>query len=148
MALRDWSASGALRRHVTSAREIQDLIRVVERDLKDATIPTVSTDRRFATAYNAALQLATIVLHAGGFRTSGAAHHWVTIRALPEILGPSARNRADFLDVCRSKRNSADYDRAGGITEQEVEDLLLEVREFHQDVVSWLRAHHPRLSRS
>ena len=48
-----------------------DLLRIVDRDLKDASILELSADRRFVTAYNAALRLATIVLRASGYRTPG-----------------------------------------------------------------------------
>lgn len=40
-------ADGRLRRHRTSAREIADLLGVVERNLADASVEAVSTDRRF-----------------------------------------------------------------------------------------------------
>lgn len=54
---------------------MDDLLRVADRDLADAEIPQLSSDRRFATAYNAALQMATIALYAAGFRACGAGHH-------------------------------------------------------------------------
>ena len=79
---------GRIRPHKTSVKEIADLLRVVDRDLADAAIPQLSTDRRFATAYNAALQLATIALYASGYRVSGSGHHWATFHVLPEIIGP------------------------------------------------------------
>jgi hypothetical protein len=60
MNLAELSAEGRLRPHHTSPKEVADLLRVVDRDLADAGIAQLSTDRRFATAYNAALQLATI----------------------------------------------------------------------------------------
>jgi hypothetical protein len=62
---------------------VADLLGVVDRDLADAEIPQLSTDRRFATACNAALQMATIALYAAGFRAFGAGHHWATFHALP-----------------------------------------------------------------
>jgi hypothetical protein len=71
MSLQSLLAEGKLRRHRTSAKEIADLLRVVDRDLADAAIAQTSADRRFATAYNAALALATVVLHAAGYRSAG-----------------------------------------------------------------------------
>jgi len=44
---------------------------VIERGLADAAVPALSADRRFATAYNAALQAATMVIACAGYRTSG-----------------------------------------------------------------------------
>ena len=145
MTLKELSAESRLRKHTTSPREIADLLRVVDRDMADACILQLSTDRRFATAYNAALQLATIVLHAAGYQASGAGHHWTTLHVLPEILGPRAVSRTDYLDGCRTKRNVTDYDRAGEISTAEVAEILKEVDAFRSDVLAWLRARHPSL---
>lgn len=41
--------------HQTSVQEIAELQRLIVRDLADASIPALSEDRRFATAYAAAL---------------------------------------------------------------------------------------------
>jgi len=145
MSLRDWLSDGRLRRHQTSPTEIADLFRVVDRDLADAGVPGLSSDRRFATAYNAALQLATIVVRAAGYRPSGVGHHWMTFQLLLDILGPGEQDRVDYLDSCRQKRNVAAYDRAGLVSESEVSELLHEVRGFRSAVVAWLRRGHPEL---
>lgn len=145
MSLAELSAEGRLRPHQTSPKEVADLLRVVDRDLADAGIAQLSTDRRFATAYNAALQLATIALHAAGYRAAGAGHHWVTLHALPAIVGPQAQARTDYLDSCRAKRNVTDYDRAGEISTQEAEELVEEVRAFRSDLLAWLERCHPGL---
>jgi hypothetical protein len=63
MTLNQLLADGKLVKHRTSRQEIASLLKVVERDIADASIKTVSSDRRFAIAYNAALQLATIALY-------------------------------------------------------------------------------------
>ena len=72
---------------VSQRSAVRSLFRVAERDLADASIAALSEDRRFATAYNAALQLATIALRAEGYRTRGVGHHRTTIMALPLIVG-------------------------------------------------------------
>lgn len=144
-SLRDWLAEGALRPHSTSAREIADLLRVVERDLADAAVAGLSTDRRFAIAYNAILQMATIILRVKGYRTAGAAHHWVTIHVLPEILGEGQEERADYFDACRRKRNTADYDAAGRISAADAVEIVAEAERFKEFVLRWLRAERPDL---
>jgi hypothetical protein len=48
--------SNSVHRHTASRQELSDIRRLVARDLADAAIPALSEDRRFATAYNAALQ--------------------------------------------------------------------------------------------
>lgn len=145
MRLKKLLAEGQLRKHKTSSREIEELLAVVERDLDDANQLGLSLDRRFATAYNAALQLATIALHATAYRTVGHGHHWATLHVLPEIMGRKAEERRNYLDACRTKRNVADYDRAGEISEVEVAEILDEVRSFRSDLLEWLRTCHPRL---
>jgi len=71
MNLKRWLDDRSLRPHEPSVQEMADLLRIVDRDLKDASILELSADRRFVTAYNAALRLATIVLRASGYRTPG-----------------------------------------------------------------------------
>jgi hypothetical protein len=53
-------AANRVKPHKTSRQELDGLRAVVQRDLKDAAIEGLSEDRRFATAYNAVLQLATM----------------------------------------------------------------------------------------
>lgn len=145
MTLEELLAERRLRPHQTSPKEVADLLRVVARDLADAEVPQISADRRFATAYNATLQLATIALHAAGYRAAGAGHHWITLHVLPQIMGPQAQVRADYLDNCRSKRNITDYDRAGEVSTQEAEEILVETRNFRSELLAWLKQHYPTL---
>lgn len=145
MTLKNLLAEGRIRPHRSSAKEVADLLRVADRDLADAEIPQLSSDRRFATAYNAALQMAIIALYAAGFRAFGGGHHWATFQALPDIMGAQAQSRADYLDSCRSKRNVTDYDRVGEISQREVEEVLAEARAFREDLLDWLKKNHPAL---
>jgi len=71
MTLKQLLADGKLVKHRTSRQEIASLLKVVERDITDASIEAVSADRRFAIAYNAALQLATIVLYCKSYKAVG-----------------------------------------------------------------------------
>ena len=145
MPLKDLLADRSIRPHKTSAQEVADLLHVVERDLADAEIEELSPDRRFATAYNAALQLATIALHAAGYRAAGPGHHRAAFHVLPEIMGAETQARATYLDKCRLKRNVTDYDRAGEISEREVEEILAETRAFREKLLAWLKKRHPAL---
>lgn len=139
-------AEGRLREHRTSAREIADLMGLVERNLADASVDAISADRRFAIAYEAALQLATITLYFNGYETYGAGHHFTTFQALRETMGNAGRGYAEYFEMCRSKRKVASYDRAGEISETEVESLFEEVRAFKGEVLAWLNKHHPGLA--
>ncbi len=147
MILKKWINEGRIQRHSTNKIEVENLFKLVDRDLKDSKIKQLSTDRRFATAYNAALQLATIVLHAAGYRVKSNAggHHWITILSFPEVMNISQRKRANYFDACRAKRNVTDYDRVGEISESDLKELLHEVADFRKDVISWLLEYHPIL---
>ena len=134
MSLDDLQKQGRLRSHRTSREEIGSLLAIVERDLEDASVTLISSDRRFATAYNAALQLATIVLYCHGYRTRGGGHHATIFAALQETQLPELSAYSGYFDSCRSKRNVMDYDRAGEITEIEKEALLQEASIFSRVV--------------
>ena len=58
--------SNRVHRHTTSPQELTEIRRLVARDLADAAIPALSDDRRFATAYNAALQTAKMAIPYAG----------------------------------------------------------------------------------
>ena len=131
-----------IRPHRTSRREIEDLRAVVERDLQDAKIEALSADRRFATAYNAALQLGKIVLACAGYRVAGPAHHQTTFEALEVAMGPSISAMTAYFDTCRRKRNQVDYDFAHASTETEAAELIQKAEEFYALVEKWIRKHH------
>jgi hypothetical protein len=142
-----WLDAGSLRRHRTSRREVADLLAVAQRDLGDARVNALSLDRRFATAYSAALQLATIVLAASGFRAAAQrGHHVVTWQALPELMGAEVGETAVYFDSCRTLRNRSDYDRVGVVSQAEVDEVLRETDAFRRQVIDWLTREHPRLA--
>lgn len=144
MSLEDLYNQGRLKKHKTSAKEIKDLLQVIDRDLKDAEIKGLSADRRFAIAYNAALQLATITLYCRGYRPFGLGHHFTVFQAMKESMGDDYADLADYFDACRVKRNVTDYDRAGGISEVEADELLKEASQFREIIVNWLKSYYPR----
>jgi hypothetical protein len=148
MDLQQWLAEGSVKVHDPSRLEIGRLLAVAARDLKDASSKGISVDRRFATAYAAALQLATVVLRASGYRASSSAggHHWRTISLLPALMGAQQQSRRLYLDSCRRARNEADYDRIGVVSESELLELLEDTLEFRNEVLAWLSTEHPDLA--
>ena len=64
---------------------------------------------------------------------------------MPLILGEDRKKDAQYLDACRSKRNIAEYDRVGVVTEKESDELIEFVIEFKNDVINWLKKNHPKL---
>lgn len=135
---------GRVRAHQTSAQELFDLRSVVERDLEDAEIVALSTDRRFATAYNAVLQVSKMVIACAGYRVAGQGHHMTTFQAVRLALGPQVDTLATYFDSCRRKRNTVDYDMSGVVSETEVEELIREAEAFRTMAEAWIVANHPQ----
>jgi len=48
-------------------------------------------------------------------------------------------------DVCRVKRNQAEYDRVGVVSTSEADELVSFVEELGTQVNEWLREKHPEL---
>jgi len=142
MSLKQWLNNGWLRTHKTSKNEIENLMMIVERDLKDAK-EGISDDWRFGITYNAALKLCTALLYAEGFKAERTLQHYRTIQALPLILGPERKDDANYLDTCRSKRNIVEYDYVGAVTENDVNELIEFTKELKNDVYDWLKRQHP-----
>ncbi len=147
MSLPTWLSAGWLQRHQTSPEEIRDLWLIAERDLKDAASGGISHDWQYGIAYNAALKLCTILLYAEGYKPAkGSLAHYRVLSALPHILGAHRQGDADYLDGCRQKRNTVEYDYVGGASKAEAEELIAFGRELQAEVGAWLRENHPRLA--
>jgi uncharacterized protein (UPF0332 family) len=132
--------------HRTSKREIDGLREIVARDLADASIAALSSDRRFATAYNAVLQLSKMAIASSGYRVSvGAGHHQNTFEAVKAALGKPGEKLADYFETCRRKRNKIDYDFSNVATDTEAKELLKKAREFETLVEKWIESKHPSL---
>jgi hypothetical protein len=145
MSLQKWVEFGWLRAHQSSRREIAGLLSIVDRDLKDAREQVISPDWRLGIAYNAALKLCTVVLHASGYRAGRDLQHKRTIDALPLILGANRKDDAAYLDACRIKRNEIEYDTAGGATDSEAGELLQFATTLRDEVLGWLKTNRPEL---
>src|SRR5450432_3187257 len=122
MTLPLWPKSGWLKAHAPTKQQVAAIFSVVDRYLDDSR-QTLSADGRFNIAYNAALQLCSIVLLAEGWKPDKLNAHHRTISALPLILGKDHQDDADYLDACRSKRNGLEYDAAGRVSLAEAKEL-------------------------
>lgn len=145
MSLTDLLKQGRLREHRASYQDIRALLAIADRSIADASVQLVSADARFTMAYNAVLQLATIPLCCCGYRARGEGSHFTTFQTLSATMGPDQSQRVAYLNSCRRKRNVAEYDRAGEVSQQEVEDLLAEAKAFRKEVEEWLWHNHPNL---
>lgn len=145
MSLAEWAKNGWLRSHKPSKEEIKNLFEIVKRDLKDASTKELSDDWKFGIAYNAALKLCTILLHSSGYRAEKNLAHYRTLQSLPLILGSKHKSNADYLDMCRKKRNETEYDFAGNVSKDEVQELIEFCFELEEEVSTWLINNHSNL---
>lgn len=135
-----------MHRHRTSVQELSDIRRLVARDIADAAIPGLSEDRRFATAYNAALQTAKMAIACAGYRVASVpGHHRINFEGAKLALGKSAAHLTDYFDACRRKRNEIDYTGAAIATSTEADELLVHARAFLATVEAWIASTHPAL---
>jgi hypothetical protein len=133
-------------RHTTSRQELNEIRRLVARDLTDAAIPALSEDRRFATAYNGALQTAKMAIACAGYRIASVpGHHRLTFEGAKLALGKPAEHLADYFDSCRRKRNEIDYTGATIATTTEADELLLHAKSFLKLVEAWINSTYPAL---
>jgi uncharacterized protein (UPF0332 family) len=145
MSLKGLLKQGKLKSHKTSKKEINNLIKMIERDITDSGVKGLSNDRKFSTAYNAVLQAATILLYCEGYKAKGEGHHFITFQCVKYILGKEFNELAEYFDSCRVKRNTTDYFYAGGISEKEVKELVKEAELFFEKVTYWIKGNHPKL---
>ncbi len=145
MSLEKWAENAWLRREAPSAAEITGLLTIVDRSLADAEVDAISTDLRFASAFNAVLQAATVALRASGYRAPAqAGQHVRTIESLEFTIGADDK-LVQKLKVFNNKRNKTTYDTAGGITPQDLASLLTTARGIRGAVKDWVQKNHPAL---
>ena len=141
-------ANKEAQKHKTSKKELDNMRALIARDLADAAIAGLSSDRRFATAYNAALQAANMAIACAGYRiVSKVGHHRVSFESVKLVLGKPADKYADYFESCRRKRNTIDYTFSNVATETEAKEILAQASQFYGEVEDWLAKNHPSLKK-
>jgi len=121
---------------------------LVARDLADASVAGLSADRRFATAYNAGLLAANMVIACAGYRvTAKIGHHKISFDSIKLALGSGADKYADYFETCRRKRNVIDYTRSHVATDTEAKEIQEKATEFYEGVEGWIDSKFPTLKR-
>ncbi len=121
---------------------------LVARDLADAGVDGLSADRKYATAYNAALQAANMAIACTGYRvTAKTGHHKITFYSASLALGAGARRYADYFEACRRKRNVIDYTRSHVATDTEAKEIVEQAKAFCEFVELWIDSKFPGLKR-
>ena len=141
-------ANKEAQKHKTSKKELDNMRALIARDLADAAIAGLSSDRRFATAYNAALQAANMAIACAGYRiVSKVGHHRVSFESVRLVLGKPADKYADYFETCRRKRNTIDYTFSNVATQTEAKEILAQASQLYGEVEDWLAKNHPSLKK-
>ena len=141
-------ASKEAQKHKASKKELDNMRALIARDLADASLAGLSADRRFATAYNAALQAANMAIACAGYRiVSKVGHHRVSLESTKLVLGKAAHKYADYFETCRRKRNTIDYTFSNVATDTEAKEILIQASQFYSEVEGWITKNHPSLKK-
>ena len=127
-------------------KRVEEMLILTQSHLTDAQASGLSVDAHHGFAYGVARVAAELVMLAEGFRPgrSGSNHVNVFI-----FLRHVAEGRwavlARRFDRARKKRNVAEYERAGTVTETELAEMQQLAAAFLGEVSDWLAKHHPEL---
>lgn len=137
--------SRQLEESVAVEGEVAGLWKKALRTLASSRIAGLDPNARFTLTYQAALQAATAVIRAAGFRVRGEGHHHHTFAAAAALqLGELSEAGRD-LNVIRRKRPGAIYDRETHLDEHHVAEVGAAARRLFVHADPWLRARHPDL---
>lgn len=145
MSLDNLVKTGQLKRHVTDAEELGNLLAAARRNVADAKAQNISVENRFDAAYKCIMQSALAALVASGFRpdTKMPGHHQTVVQSLPKTIS-LAGDRVAVLDALRRKRNLADYTGAP-VDPSSLATCIKEAGKLLDEVEKWLAKNHPEL---
>jgi len=146
MSLQNWLQMGYLVEHEATVAEVRSLLGVADRELADADVAGLSEEGHFTHAYEAALLLCKLALHASGFKLQkGKGHHSYWINSLEFTLGKEQKDTLIYLSKSSHLRHTTLYDQTGVVQKQDADDLLEAARKLRTDMLAWLRSQHPTL---
>lgn len=137
--------SRQLEESAAEAGEVEGLWRKAVRTRTSSMVPGLDPHARFTLVYQAALQAASAVVRAAGFRARGDAHHHDTFAAVAALDLDEASNAARELNVIRRKRHGAIYDWETQLDEQHVEEIRGPADRLFRRAEPWLRTRHPAI---
>jgi hypothetical protein len=130
---------------VPDAADVQALLHVADRDLRDCGARGLSDDWRFGIAYNAALQLARAALHAAGYEVAkGDSTHVRAFDSLSFTIGIDAAAITKF-QAFRKKRAAGVYEVAGMISSTDAQEMVALSKQLRKSVDEWIRKTRPSL---
>jgi hypothetical protein len=96
-------------------------------------------DSRFTLLYQSALQGATAVVRAAGYRVRGESNHHITFATVAALGSADLSDAARDLNVMRQRRHAAVYDWETTIGAEQVEQLREAAVRLLRAAESWLR---------
>jgi hypothetical protein len=149
MSLEKLAQLGWYRAEPTSPNEISGLYSIVDRSLADLKVEGISDDLRFQAAYNGILTLANVALRASGYRALGQGHHQRVIESLEYTLTTEDSDvRERWVRKIKShaqKRNATSYDLAGGVSPNDLAQIIRDLAALREQVDTCLKQTHREL---
>lgn len=132
---------GRVRQGRFSRRQVDDCLRIAQRDLKTAVaVIESSPEWAFNIVYNAMHQAGRAFMFHAGYRTAGEGHHVTVVRFLELGLDPQYEDTLELIDRMRRKRNRATYDSVGTISRQEAKEAISSAHEFVAEISRLLQS--------
>lgn len=127
-----------LKRERAVPGEIERMMSMVRRRLKDAGHADIHPETRLEQAYHAILGCALIGLRANDLRTTNRpGHHVVALESLEETLGLPIE-RIDYFQALRNLRNKDLYTGGTHVSESQAREAVEEAARIIEDLEVWL----------
>ncbi|NOQ23349.1 MAG: HEPN domain-containing protein [Candidatus Aegiribacteria sp.] len=139
MSLEKWAENGWLKTAEPDGGDIESLLSVAVRNIRDSRVKGLSDDSVFMLAYQAILSCACALLLTKGFRPASKGQHYYSIESLRETLGND--EQVDVLQQIRNKRNIIQYEQAGIVSPSEALRILELTDEIFTSTKEILRSH-------
>ncbi|MCK5115036.1 MAG: HEPN domain-containing protein [Candidatus Aegiribacteria sp.] len=130
MSLEKWAENGWLKTAEPDDADIESLLSVAERNIRDSHVKGLSDDSVFMLAYQAILSCASALLLARGFRSASKGQHYYSIESLRETLHND--EQVNVLQQIRKKRNTIQYEQAGIVSPSEA----LRIQELTDEILT------------
>jgi hypothetical protein len=125
--------------------EVRGMWGKAARSLQSSAIAGLDTDSAFTLAYQGALQAATAIVRAAGYRVHGEGHHHHTFAAVAALGLGDLSEAARELNVIRQQRHGAVYDWETATRDHELAALRSAAARLFERGRQWLAAQRPQL---
>lgn len=118
------------------------------RTYRSAGVPGLEDDldARFTLLYQSALQGATAVVRAAGYRVRGDHNHQITFATVAALGASDLSEAARDLNVVRQGRHAAVYDWEAMTTREQLADLQSATAALLREAFAWLSIQRPSLA--